>query len=120
MSIEIKGLNELNAKLEQLKQISEDTMQDELADIALDLGSKCANAAPVESGDLRGDLANPRKEGDFEWKVGSDLVYCAVQHEHTEFNHPRGGGAKFLEKPFRANVNKYINAIGEAIMRNLK
>ena len=33
MSIEIKGLNELNAKLEQLKQISEDTMQDELADM---------------------------------------------------------------------------------------
>ena len=60
MSIEIQGLNELNAKLGQLKQIAEDTMQDELADIALDLGSKCANAAPVESGDLRGDLANPQ------------------------------------------------------------
>lgn len=123
MSIEIKGLNELNAKLEQLKQISEDTMQDELANIALDLGSKCANAAPVESGDLRGDLANPQRNKDgfnIGWEVGSSLPYTRRQHEHTEYRHPRGGGAKFLEKPFRANVNKYINAIGEAIMRNLK
>lgn len=120
MSIEIKGLNELNAKLSELAKIAPDTTKRELTDIALDLAGKSSEAAPIEFGDLRGDLANPRKEGDFEWKVGSDLVYCAVQHEHTEFNHPRGGGAKFLEKPFNANVNEYINAIGEAIMKELK
>ena len=123
MSIEIKGLNELNAKLEQLKQISEDTMQDELADIALDLGSKCANAAPVESGDLRGDLANPQRNkdgGNIGWDIGSSLPYTRRQHEHTEYNHPKGGGAKFLEKPFNANSKKYINEIGNAIKRKLK
>ena len=87
------------------------------------MGSKCANAAPVESGDLRGDLANPQRNKDgfnIGWEVGSSLPYTRRQHEHTEYKHPRGGGAKFLEKPFRANVNKYINAIGEAMMRNLK
>ncbi len=120
MSIEIKGLNELNAKLEQLKKVAKDEAKKELADIALDLGGKCANAAPVLNGDLRGDLANPRREGDLDWKVGSDLPYTARQHEHTEYNHPKGGGAKFIEKPFRENVNKYIDAIGEAIVRNLK
>ncbi len=118
--MEIKGLNELNAKLSELAKVAPDTAKRELTDIALDLAGKCSESAPVDLGDLRGDIANPRKEGDMDWKVGSDLVYCAVQHEHTEFNHPRGGGAKFLEKPFRANVNKYIDAIGEAIVRNLK
>ena len=98
MNIEIKGLNELNAKLGKLKQIAENTMQDELADIALDLGSKCSNAAPVESGDLRGDLANPQRNKDgfnIGWEIGSSLPYTARQHEHTEYRHPRGGGAKF-------------------------
>lgn len=123
MSIEIKGLNELNAKLGQLKEIAEDNMEDELADIALDLASKCSEAAPIDLGDLRGDIANPQRNkdgGNIGWDIGSSLPYTRRQHEHTEYNHPKGGGAKFLEKPFRANVNKYINAIGEAIMRNLK
>ena len=88
-------------------------MQDELADIALDLGSKCSDAAPVENGDLRGDLANPRKKGDFSIGSWFEFTLYGEQHEHTEYNHPRGGGAKFLEKPFRENVNKYIDAIGE-------
>lgn len=118
--MEIKGLNELNAKLSELAKVAPDTAKRELTDIALDLAEKCSEAAPVDLGDLRGDIANPRKEGDMDWKVGSDLVYCAVQHEHTEFNHPRGGGAKFLERPFNENVDNYINAIGEAIMKELK
>jgi len=118
--MEIKGLNELNAKLRELEKIAPDTAKRELADISLDLATKCSESAPVEFGDLRGDIANPRKEGNMDWKVGSDLVYCALQHEHTEFNHPRGGGAKFLERPFNENVNEYIDAIGEAIMRELR
>lgn len=120
MSIEIQGLSELKAKLNQLARIAPETAKREIADIALDLAGKASDSAPVEFGDLRGDLANPRKEGDLDWKVGSDLVYCAVQHEHTEFNHPRGGGAKFIERPFNENKDSYIDAIGEAIMRELE
>lgn len=120
MSIEIKGLDELNAKLSQLAKIAEDTAIKEITDIALDLGSKASDAAPVENGDLRGDLANPRKENDLSWKVGSDLPYTNRQHEHTEYNHPRGGGAKFIEKPFRDNKNKYVDQLGKAIMKELK
>lgn len=118
--MEIKGLNELNAKLSELAKIAPDTTKRELTDIAFDLADKCSDAAPVELGDLQGDIANARKKGDFEYWVGSDLVYCAIQHEHTEFNHPRGGGAKFLERPFNENADNYINAIGEAIMKELK
>lgn len=123
MNMEIKGLKELNAKLGELKNISEETMQSELADIALDLAGKCSEAAPIKFGDLRGDLASPKKNKDgfnTGWEIGSSLPYTRRQHEYTEYNHPRGGGAKFLEKPFRQNVNKYINQAGEVIIRNLK
>ncbi len=46
MSIEIQGLNELTAKLGQLAKIAPKAAASELADIALDLGSKCSDAAP--------------------------------------------------------------------------
>lgn len=123
MNLEIKGLKELNAKLTQLSNISEEAMQEELADIALDLASKCSNAAPVLDGDLRGELANPRKNkdgGTVGYEIGSSLPYTRRQHECTWYNHPKGGGAKFIEKPFRDNIGKYINEISKAIERNLK
>ena len=120
MSIEIEGIEELNAKLSELAKISKEAATNELADIALDLASKCSEAAPTDLGDLRGDIANPRKKGKLDWEIGSDLIYCATQHEHTEFNHPKGGGANFIERPFNENKDRYIEEIGNAIMRELE
>lgn len=117
--IEIEGLSELNAKFTQLAKIATETAKSELADIAMDLGSKSSDRAPIELGDLRGDLARPQKEDDFTWAVGSGLPYAVRQHEHTEYNHPRGGEAKFLEKSFNENQQKYIDEISDAIARAL-
>ena len=118
--MEIQGLAQLNAKLGELAKIAREEAERELADIALDLGSKASLAAPIQYGDLRGELARPRRKGNLSWQVGSSLPYARYQHEGTGFNHPRGGGAKFLEKPFRDNVDKYIEEIGKAIERNLR
>ena len=119
MNIEIEGLAELNANLGQLAKVAEDVVEKEISDIALDLGGKASNAAPVESGDLRGELARPQKNGKG-WRVGASLPYTRKQHEGTWFKFKRGGGAKFLEKPFRANVDKYIKRVGDVVERNLK
>lgn len=118
--MEIEGLAELNAKLRELANAAPEVAGNELADIALDLAGKCSNEAPVDLGDLRGDIANPRKKGDYEWEIGSDLPYTSRQHEHTEYNHPRGGGAKFIERPFNENKDRYIEEIGNAIIRELR
>lgn len=118
--IKIEGLKELNAKLSQLAKIAQQEAEKELADIALDLGSKCSNAAPVLYGDLRGELAKPRRKGNLSWQVGASLPYTRRQHEGVHFKHPRGGGAKFIENPFRQNANKYIKEIGETIGGKLK
>lgn len=118
--MEIQGLSQLNAKLGELAKIAREEAERELADIALDLGSKASLAAPIQYGDLRGELARPIKENSLSWKVGASLPYTRYQHEGTWFNHPLGGGAKFIEKPFRDNVDKYIEEIGKAIERNLR
>ena len=118
--MQIEGLSELNAKLSQLAKVAEDVAEKEVADIALDLGAKASLNAPVLYGDLRGELARPRRKGNMSWQIGSSLPYTRYQHERTDLVHPRGGGAKFLEKAFRENVDKYVEEIGNAIERNLR
>lgn len=114
-NLEIEGLDELLKNLKKLAKEIPDIAEEELADIALDLGSKCSNAAPVESGDLRGELAKPRRKGPMSWQVGASLPYTRRQHEGTHFNFKRGGGAKFLETPFRENQAVYIRRIKDVL-----
>ena len=112
-NIEIEGLDELLKNLNKLAKEIPDVAEEELADIAL--GSKSSKAAPVESGDLRGELARPRRKGPMHWQVGSSLPYTRRQHEGIHFNFKRGGGAKFLERPFRENQSVYIKRIKDVL-----
>lgn len=114
-NIEIEGLDKLLKNLNKLAKEITDVAEEELADIALDLGSKCSKAAPVESGDLRGELAKPRRKGPMHWQIGSSLPYTRRQHEGVHFNFKRGGGAKFLERPFRENQQVYIRRIKDVL-----
>jgi hypothetical protein len=118
--MQIEGLRELQSKLLELSIIAAEEAEKELADIALDLAAKSSLAAPVDLGDLRGELATPRRKGNLSWQVGASLPYTRYQHEGTWFRHPRGGGAKFIERPFRENVDKYVEEIGKAIERSLR
>lgn len=44
-------------------------------------------------------------------EVSVNQVYAARQHEETEWNHPLGGQAKYLEQPFRENASRYMRAL---------
>ena len=114
MTYNVEGLTELNKALSRLRTQSKKEADNILTDIALDFASKASQAAPVLYGDLRGDLAVPKKipQG---YKIGSSLPYTRRQHECLEYKHPRGGGAKFLEKPFNENKDKYLKAVEEVI-----
>jgi len=80
---------------------------------ALDLAGKSAKLAPVDTGDLRNNCNARLSVSPFSVKatVGYSLPYALRQHEELEYNHPMGGEAKFLEKPFEENKQKYINKI---------
>jgi hypothetical protein len=57
--------------------------------------------APVQFGVLRGAayVAPPMEApGGAIVQLGFGTVYAAAQHEGEDFNHPRGGEAKYLEK----------------------
>ena len=114
MSGNIEGLKELNKAFKDIRTQTRKELDKIITDIALDLASKSSQSAPVLYGDLRGELAVPKKipKG---YKIGSSLPYTRRQHESLEYSHPRGGGAKFLEKPFNENKDKYLKAVEEVI-----
>jgi hypothetical protein len=93
-----------------------------LLDCGLDLKRKSQDEAPIDIGDLKGNcnVADPEESsGDITVTVGYSLPYALRQHEHTEYIHPKGGKAKYLEDPYKKNVSRYQKYIGERIKGKL-
>lgn len=89
---------------------------------AADLQGKSSKQAPIDTGDLRANCSvSPlQQNGKQVWlKVGYDLPYAIVQHERLDFNHPKGGKAKYLEDPYNENAAKYERVIQKAVKRAL-
>jgi hypothetical protein len=83
---------------------------------ALDLKGKSQAEAPIKTGDLRSNCSVPpltETDEGLSATVGYSLIYSHYQHEHTEFNHPLGGKAKFLSDPAQQNMSKYFKKIAD-------
>lgn len=89
-----------------------------------DLQSKSVDRAPIDTGKLRESaVVDDAEIASHVVKVGySPEVddYSLVQHERLDFNHPRGGEAKYLENPFNENMQQYIEKIGKDIGEAIK
>ena len=115
MNIVITGVDELKKNLSQLQAKSTDASAKALRKITLDLKGKSQRLAPVKIGDLRRSAFS--ESNHLEGTVGFEQVYATYQHEHTEFVHPKGGEAKYLEKPYQASIQMYINMISNEIKK---
>jgi hypothetical protein len=119
---------------------------DGLIRCAEDLLGKAQALAPVEEGTLRASAAltlivnGNRYEGagstalarsavaaaaragqrvSLDAEVSFNTVYAARQHEELDWTHPKGGEAKYLEGPLRANAGRYTRVIAAAAERGL-
>ncbi len=134
---EIIGLDKLINNLKLIDKKVQQIASKELCDAALDLWNKSVEQAPVDTGDLRGSAsvtvnnrtiaANKASSGPInvnsdkiEAIVGYNEPYALKQHEHLEYRHPQGGNAKYLENPYKQNINKYIDGIANGIKSALK
>lgn len=115
LTVKVEGLEELNRKLNQIPKKAKDEVTKELMDIIFDLQGESQRRAPLDTGALRGS-AFAEMNG-LEGTVGFEEIYALYQHEGVDFNHPKGGEAKFLENPFKEKMKKYIKAIGDAVKR---
>lgn len=103
-----KAMNAIHAALE-----------DALLTCGADLQEKSVNRAPIDTGKLRENcVVDDAELSSGVVKVGYTHEvdeYSLIQHERLDFNHPRGGEAKYLENPFNENAQRYTEYIGEQI-----
>jgi len=130
---DIDGLAEVEAKLnKEIENIKGDTTEG-IQDVALDLLRRSVKLAPVDTGDLRGSgsvdfgnrtIAEGTEDGGIQEKsriqqpidnpmatIGFGVPYAARQHEELEYDHPRGGQAKYLEQPMKEQSDNYVKHI---------
>lgn len=62
------------------------------------------------------ELADQVGAGDLTGAVEVDQVYAAVQHERLDYNHPRGGQAKYLEQPLYDQHRDYLQSVADRVL----
>lgn len=94
-----------------------------LADLIL---AAAKAAAPQDDGDLRAsgktDVDRAGLEAAIGFGEGGDRVFIAAveNHERMDYNHPGGGGPKYLEQPFVAiGTGQGDSVLAAAIGRRL-
>lgn len=115
---------ELNAQIEAALKRNPKVTADAVRECLLDLAGESARRAPVDTGDLRSDCTaelngqtifaklvpmGPALPSIHAFGVVSyGLPYALRQHEELKYEHPKGGEAKYLEKPFNERREQYI------------
>lgn len=75
-----------------------------------DLHGRAVPLAPILTSHLRGSGHVEVEEslGRVDVTVSFDTPYAAKQHEELDYNHPRGGQAKYLEQPYLEQLPRYV------------
>jgi len=115
MNVKIEGLDKLNALLKGMPGTVNNVIEKELKIVGLDLQGKAQALTPVDQGDLQGSAFT--EVSGLEAVIGFEEIYAMYIHEGVGYRHPKGGEAKFLEKPYKENVPKYVDMIGNAIKK---
>lgn len=113
----------VNAALRRFALLCSMASEEQLLEIGEAIEERAAERAPRGA---TGDLSSTHRtettnaSGGIKAKVvfgtPSGMPYVVVQHEHTEFQHPNGGEAKFLEK----TVNEYTPKVSSMLAQALK
>ncbi|GHU90279.1 hypothetical protein FACS1894202_09810 [Clostridia bacterium] len=134
VTIDDKALNKLIARA--TKAAPRETTR-AVMDCTLALAGESARRAPVDVGDLRNNChAKVNEQTVFENQervggaakpsvtpvgtVGYSLPYALRQHEELDYKHPKGGEAKYLEKPFNELLPRFQARFQQVIKEALK
>jgi len=114
-------LKSLVVKLEALKAKKLKQLQEGLVDAGEALKALSQDIVPVDTGLMKAS-ATVRQEFNDPAKPTVAVVYTAPYslyvHEALWMNHPRGGEAKFLERPLRENEDILTEIILEKVSKN--
>ena len=105
-------MKNLTAVLEQVPELTAEGLNE----AAMDIGARAAEKAPVDTGDLRGSMTVDTivYNGEAISEIRFNEKYAAVQHERLDFNHPKGGEAKYLEKAAIEKAEQVAQRVGKS------
>lgn len=143
MSVELRGLKELNAKLTRLGTRALLAVEGALFEFGSLIEGDAKELCPVDKGTLRGSGftltaslsnlgpdASPTAEARALVRTtpsevtavvgfgGPSAPYALVQHERTDFHHTVGQ-AKYLETPVKARSGELLTIIGARVDREI-
>lgn len=135
----LKGLNEAVENIQEAVDNLEHGSVVGLANALLYIATESQQRAPIYTGDLRGSVevkidgeqyAHGEKSGGVtitstlpdtatKGEVSYNTKYAANQHEHTEYDHPKGGQAKYLESVLVEEKDRILKLIAEGIINEM-
>lgn len=121
----MSGMDGLLRNLQILADEAPDVLEQAVKAVALDIQGRATQKAPVETGHLRESAFTEIVEagpGGVTATVGFNATtkdgkfsYALIQHEETEWNHPLGGEAKYLEKAVIEVEGDFTDRIAEGV-----
>lgn len=119
MGTELTGIQDVMAQVARAIENAGDLSEEGLLDVTVDIGSRAAERAPVETGALRGSMtATVEQDGDqLVGEVRFTEKYAAVQHERVDFRHPQGGEAKYLERAALEKAGQIRSKVAKAYQK---
>lgn len=98
-----------------------------VSEIAQDVAAVATTSkAPVDTGNLRANIDPEtrfkvdRIKGLVEKNVIAATDYAFDQHESTNYNHPKGGQAKYLTSTLTEKADIYAKRVADAVERALE
>lgn len=118
---EVKGLDQLMLNLDKILKNSKYGTHSGLRRLAVDIGARAVEKAPLDDGDLRRSMtAETWIEGeDVKSEVAFRTKYAAKQHEEVTYKH-QNGECKYLEKALNEKLALICDAVAKDIENRIK
>lgn len=135
-------LGDLGVIAESITEGVDSASRDSMAEIVTDALQRSNDRAPIDTGNMIREsfaavngivvagngAATPRTSAQ-EGKTVAEITYPSmsngvnypmIQHEHMEFDHPKGGQAKFLESVLLENGYRYAEKLKNDVINKTK
>lgn len=118
--IKIDGFKEVYQKLGLLEEEIDKAALKGVKKLAEVILGESQQLVPVDTGLLKDSgLVSTDKKNQIV-TIAYNTPYARKQHEDTTLNHPKGGQAKYLERPFNEKSGELETYVGEAINKVLR
>ena len=118
--IKIDGFKETYKNLGLLEEEIEKAAMKGVRKLANNILAESQKLVPVDTGTLKdsGAISSDKKNSIV--TISYNTPYARKQHEDNTLNHPKGGQAKYLERPFNEKSGDLEKIVGDSIHKVLQ